>query len=176
MSRLKRTSMHRAVMMVALLAGCGGLEGEECKSGEATDVKVQGPNGVQTQVQHRVCAFGSRDGSGLVYSIEVDLNEGTLSTLQIDAPRLEELGLEARCDRKVSVILYDDPPNASEYYTSYWMGRSSIGESSCEVGATRQGDSLQGTFKGKLARVKIKGDEKEFLEVSFNYSIKAPRG
>lgn len=167
--------MRRAVVLLGIaLSGCGGLAGEECQSGEASNIRIVGADGAQIPVDHRVCAFGSRDGAGKLSSIEVDLDVGTLSTLMISGPRLEELGAEARCDKQVSVTVYDDPPNATEYYTDDWFARASAGDSSCELVATRQGDAIEGTFQGRMMRVKIRGEEAEFLEVSFRYSVRSP--
>jgi hypothetical protein len=161
------------VSLVGVLSACGPAV--ECGSGEASAVSLATPGSASSNVDHRVCASGGRDGDGWVELLSFGLKVGTLTTLEVRAPRIEETGT-GTCAKEVSAVLYDDPANRNDFispnFVSDWRDSP---PTSCALTAVRAGERLEGTFSGHLRRLKNDGVTAEYAEVGFTFSVVAPK-
>ncbi len=170
-------SSRFTVRVLALLTfaaaplGCGSSADDECP-GSATSVNIKGPDGGPGTIGRSLCADAN---SGL---LKVRVNEGSLASFQVEQG-LEGSGTfesgtytcESDAVRAQMDIHSDKEADPNGYATIQWQANPSLDGSSCTltIGSGEKSGEVNGTFTGKLVREKLSG-EKEFLEVSFQFS------
>jgi len=169
---LLRTTL--ALVLAGALAGC-----EPKCDGTLTDILVN-----STAVAVTPCTSVSRTGDGKADLIQAQFQSGTVTGVQVEAPRggSFEVG-EYDCNsHDVWVHLHDtggEEPN-NWMMRDFEAGRPTgqvLDGTSCTLSVTSALSSgrLIGTFKGRLGRVQIHPEKYDYADLSFRFSYAVPK-